>query len=63
VKDIDAAKAWYRDVLGLPLLIEAEGMAFFDKLLGVLCVVVFTLALTVLAVLTAYVWTFIPLKA
>lgn len=30
VKDIDAAKAWYRDVLGLALLIEAEGMAFFD---------------------------------
>ena len=30
VKDIDAAKAWYGAVLGLPLLIEAEGMAFFD---------------------------------
>ena len=30
VTDITAAKAWYGDVLGLPLLIEAEGMAFFD---------------------------------
>ncbi|GAB5430427.1 MAG: hypothetical protein Devi2KO_38860 [Devosia indica] len=30
VKDIAAAKAWYGDVLGLPLLIEAQGMAFFD---------------------------------
>lgn len=30
VRDIDAAKAWYGAVLGLPLLIEAQGMAFFD---------------------------------
>ncbi len=30
VKDIAAAKAWYGDVLGLPLLIETQGMAFFD---------------------------------
>lgn len=30
VRDIAAAKAFYGDVLGLPLLIEAEGMAFFD---------------------------------
>lgn len=30
VRDIEAAKAWYRDVLGLPVLIEAPGMAFFD---------------------------------
>lgn len=30
VGDISAAKTFYGDVLGLPLLIEAEGMAFFD---------------------------------
>jgi len=30
VGDIAAAKAFYGDLLGLPLLIEAEGMAFFD---------------------------------
>ncbi|WP_338721984.1 VOC family protein [Devosia sp. XK-2] len=30
VRDVAAAKHWYGDVLGLPLLLEAEGMAFFD---------------------------------
>lgn len=30
VRDIDEATAWYRDVLGLPLLYRFEGMAFFD---------------------------------
>lgn len=30
VGDISAAKTFYGDVLGLPMLIEAEGMAFFD---------------------------------
>lgn len=30
VRDVDAAMAWYRDVLGLPLLYSFEGMAFFD---------------------------------
>ena len=29
VKDVEAAKAWYRDVLGLPLLYAFPGMAFF----------------------------------
>lgn len=29
-KDIDAATAWYRDVLGLPLLYAFEKLAFFD---------------------------------
>lgn len=30
VKDLDRATAFYRDVLGLPLLFTAGGMAFFD---------------------------------
>jgi catechol 2,3-dioxygenase-like lactoylglutathione lyase family enzyme len=30
VRDIAAATAWYRDVLGLDLLYSFEGMAFFD---------------------------------
>lgn len=30
VTDIEAAKAWYADKLGLPLLYSFEGMAFFD---------------------------------
>jgi DNA-binding CsgD family transcriptional regulator/catechol 2,3-dioxygenase-like lactoylglutathione lyase family enzyme len=30
VSDIDAAVAWYRDVLGLPFLFGMEKMAFFD---------------------------------
>jgi predicted enzyme related to lactoylglutathione lyase len=30
VKDIDRATAFYRDVLGLPLLFNAPNMAFFD---------------------------------
>lgn len=30
VRDIDAATAWYRDVLGLPFLYGFPGMAFFD---------------------------------
>lgn len=29
VRDIAEATAWYRDVLGLPLLYSFEGMAFF----------------------------------
>lgn len=29
-RDVDAVTAFYRDVLGLPLLFEAGGMAFFD---------------------------------
>jgi DNA-binding CsgD family transcriptional regulator/catechol 2,3-dioxygenase-like lactoylglutathione lyase family enzyme len=30
VADIEAARTWYRDVLGLPHLYSFEGMAFFD---------------------------------
>jgi catechol 2,3-dioxygenase-like lactoylglutathione lyase family enzyme len=30
VADIEAAKAWYGDVLGLPMLYSFPGMAFFD---------------------------------
>ncbi|HWT52659.1 MAG TPA: VOC family protein [Caulobacter sp.] len=30
VRDLDQAIAWYRDVLGLPLLFSFPGMAFFD---------------------------------
>jgi methylmalonyl-CoA/ethylmalonyl-CoA epimerase len=30
VKDVDRATAFYRDVLGLPLLFTVPGMAFFD---------------------------------
>ncbi len=30
VGDIEAARAWYRDVLGLEHLYSFEGMAFFD---------------------------------
>lgn len=30
VKDIASARDWYGGVLGLPLLLEAKGMAFFD---------------------------------
>jgi catechol 2,3-dioxygenase-like lactoylglutathione lyase family enzyme len=30
VHDLDRAVAFYRDVLGLPLLFSAPGMAFFD---------------------------------
>jgi len=30
VRDIEVAKAWYGQVLGLPLLYDFEGMAFFD---------------------------------
>jgi methylmalonyl-CoA/ethylmalonyl-CoA epimerase len=30
VKDVDRATAFYRDVLGLPLLFSVPGMAFFD---------------------------------
>ncbi|HEX7085885.1 MAG TPA: VOC family protein [Vicinamibacterales bacterium] len=30
VKDLPRAVAFYRDVLGLPFLFEASGMAFFD---------------------------------
>lgn len=30
VPDIAAATAWYRDILGLRLLYDFEGMAFFD---------------------------------
>ena len=30
VKDVERATAFYRDVLGLPLLFEAGGMLFFD---------------------------------
>jgi catechol 2,3-dioxygenase-like lactoylglutathione lyase family enzyme len=30
VRDLPTAVAFYRDVLGLPLLFEAGGMAFFD---------------------------------
>lgn len=30
VRDIEAAKAWYGNVLSLPLLYSFEGMAFFD---------------------------------
>jgi methylmalonyl-CoA/ethylmalonyl-CoA epimerase len=30
VQDLDRATAFYRDVLGLPLLFTAGGMAFFD---------------------------------
>ena len=30
VRDIDAATAWYRDVLGLAPLMSFPGMAFFD---------------------------------
>lgn len=30
VADIEASIAWYRDILGLPLLYRFEGMAFFD---------------------------------
>lgn len=28
--DVDAAKAWYRDVLGLPLILEEEHVVHFD---------------------------------
>ncbi|MBM3908941.1 MAG: VOC family protein [Gemmatimonadetes bacterium] len=28
-RDVPAAVAWYRDVLGLPLMFETNGMAFF----------------------------------
>ncbi|SMQ85681.1 methylmalonyl-CoA epimerase [Devosia lucknowensis] len=30
VRDVAQSTAWYRDVLGLPLLYIFEGMAFFD---------------------------------
>jgi methylmalonyl-CoA/ethylmalonyl-CoA epimerase len=30
VKDVERATAFYRDVLGLPLLFSVPGMAFFD---------------------------------
>lgn len=30
VRDIEVSKAWYRDRLGLPLLYDFPGMAFFD---------------------------------
>lgn len=30
VKDLERATAFYRDMLGLPFLFEAPGMAFFD---------------------------------
>lgn len=30
VRDIATSTAWYRDMLGLPLLYSFEGMAFFD---------------------------------
>ncbi len=30
VKDLPRAVAFYRDILGLPFLFEASGMAFFD---------------------------------
>ncbi|HKW55754.1 MAG TPA: VOC family protein [Candidatus Acidoferrum sp.] len=30
VRDVDRATAFYRDVLGLPLLFTVPGMAFFD---------------------------------
>lgn len=30
VHDLEACKAFYRDVLGLPLMFEAGGMAFFE---------------------------------
>ncbi len=30
VRDLDRTVAFYRDVLGLPLLFEVPGMAFFD---------------------------------
>ena len=30
VKDVERATAFYRDVLGLPLLFNVPGMAFFD---------------------------------
>ena len=30
VKDVERATAFYRDVLGLPLLFTVPGMAFFD---------------------------------
>lgn len=30
VKDVEAAKAWYGGVLGLPLLFAFPGLAFFD---------------------------------
>lgn len=30
VRDIEAAKAWYGETLGLPLLYAFPGMAFFD---------------------------------
>lgn len=30
VRNVDEALAWYRDVLGLPLLYNFPGMAFFD---------------------------------
>ena len=30
VKDVPRATAWYRDVLGLPLLYAFESMSFFD---------------------------------
>lgn len=30
VRDIEAAKAWYGEILGLPLLYAFPGMAFFD---------------------------------
>lgn len=31
VKDVDRAKAFYRDVLGLKFLFDAPGLAFFDS--------------------------------
>jgi catechol 2,3-dioxygenase-like lactoylglutathione lyase family enzyme len=30
VKDVEAARAWYRDVLGLPELYAFPGLAFYD---------------------------------
>jgi methylmalonyl-CoA/ethylmalonyl-CoA epimerase len=30
VSDVEAARAWYRDVLGLPELYAFPGLAFFD---------------------------------